>query len=269
MRLRAWQVDSPPIPSENPSLLAEPQTVPELSPPTTVESGQSFGRPSHVRTAPAGQEYLPELSLLLTPFRAAQFERITMSVHRLAVRHLVVTLCTLASLAGAAQAQQPMPVPGGEAPGQQLPDSLQEMLQEAQATQERLQGLQEQALAENEALQEQQAELREMVDAAMREAEPRFDDHIQRMEELEQEALAAQQSQDGERLQDLMAEAQSLSMTLQAAQSRAMQAPGVQEEIEAHQESLLEEMTRLDPETPQLIERLAELGETLRAAGIG
>ncbi|TVR55588.1 MAG: hypothetical protein EA421_06010 [Gemmatimonadales bacterium] len=183
------------------------------------------------------------------------------SLFRLPAAFLALTL-----LAAPALAQQ---MPQGMPMQQQIPAEVQELLSEAQATQQRLATIHEQAMTGSETLQAKQVELREMMDDAMRAVEPDIDQHMERMGQLEQEAMAAQQTQDEGRLQALMAEAQSLAGRLQAAQAQAMESPEVQEEMESFEEDLIAEMTRLDPETPELLERLEELAAELDAAGIG
>lgn len=189
-----------------------------------------------------------------------------MSVHRILTHNLPTALLALTLMVAPALAQQ---IPGAGPPQQELPEEVQELLSEAQQTQERLAEIHDQALSDSPDLQARQADLQELVDATMRSLEPNFDQVIQRMGELEQEAMAAQQSQDGERLQALMTEAQALSGRLQAAQAQAMETPEVQDEMEAYEESLIDEMTRVDPETPQLLARMEELAEELEAAGFG
>jgi predicted nucleic acid-binding Zn-ribbon protein len=190
-----------------------------------------------------------------------------MFTHRTLTTRLPSVFLALALMAAPALAQQ---LPGG-APTlpQELPEEVQELLSEAQETQERLADIHEKALAESPDLQARQADLQELVDSTMRALEPEFDRFIERLGQLEQEAMAAQQSQDGERLQALMTEAQSVSGRLQAAQAQAMETPEIRDEMEAYEETLIDEMTRVDPETPQLLARMEELAEELEAAGFG
>jgi alkylhydroperoxidase/carboxymuconolactone decarboxylase family protein YurZ len=175
-----------------------------------------------------------------------------MFTHRTLTTRLPSVFLALALMAAPALAQQ---LPGG-APTlpQELPEEVQELLSEAQ---------------ESPDLQARQADLQELVDSTMRALEPEFDRFIERLGQLEQEAMAAQQSQDGERLQALMTEAQSVSGRLQAAQAQAMETPEIRDEMEAYEETLIDEMTRVDPETPQLLARMEELAEELEAAGFG
>lgn len=160
-------------------------------------------------------------------------------------------------------------IPQGSPIQQEIPAEVQELLSEAQATQERLAAIHEQAMTGSETLQAKQVELQAIIDDAIRVAEPEIDQHVERMAQLEHEAMAAQQIQDQARLQALMAEAQSLAGRLHAAQAEAMASSELQGEMEAFEADLIAEMTRLDPETPGLIQRLEELAAELAAAGIG
>jgi dsDNA-specific endonuclease/ATPase MutS2 len=153
----------------------------------------------------------------------------------------------------------------------QMPDSVQEMITEAQAIQQEVQQLQMQAMEENEELQVMRDQLSEMVRAAVSEIEPEFDQLIERMGELEQEFMAAQQSQDQEALQQLQMEATQVQTRLQTAEQQAMEQPQIQEEIEVFEDELMAEMTLHDPDAPQKMERLEELAARIEAAmdGVG
>jgi chaperonin cofactor prefoldin len=189
-----------------------------------------------------------------------------MSRRPLARSALSAALLGLALSAAPGVAQQ---MPASPFMQQEIPAEIEALLAEAQETQERLAGIHEQAMAGSEELRKKQDDLREMVDSAMRTVDPEFEANMDRMGELEQQAMAAQASQDGERLQALMTEAQSLAGRLQAAQAQAMDSPEVIREMEAFEEDLIAEMTRIDPETPGLLSRLEELAEELEAAGLG
>lgn len=166
------------------------------------------------------------------------------------------------------------PVAAQDAPPtmqQQVPDSIQELIVEFQELEQRLGALQQQALAGNEELQEQQLELRQLVQQVMHEIDPQFEARVERLQALEQEAMAAQEAQDMETLQQLIGEAQTLQAGLQETQEEAMESPQVQQELEVFQAAMLDEMTRHDPEAPELIERLEELAEQISegAAALG
>lgn len=165
----------------------------------------------------------------------------------------------------AGQDTTPDAAPPQGAPGQPaLPDSVQEMIQEYQELQNRLGSIQEQAIEQNEELQEERDQLQETVEDAMREARPGVDEDLERMEELQEEMTAAQEAQDREAMMQLSSEAQQLRMDLQEAQSQALENPDVQDEIEAFQDHLMEEMAQVDSETEDLVARLDTLTEQLQ-----
>lgn len=148
---------------------------------------------------------------------------------------------------------------------QQVPDSVQELMAEFQEKQVRLQGIQQQALEGSEELQEREAELEEWIESEMRAIEPDMDSLSGRLEAMEAEAQTAQASQDQERLQEIMAEAQGTVSRLQTAQMQVLERDDVQEELEQYQNALLDEMKSLDPEVDQLVERLEELAMVLQS----
>jgi gas vesicle protein len=158
-------------------------------------------------------------------------------------------------------AQQPMPPQQ-----QQIPDSVQQMMAEFQEIQERMEALQDQAIAANESLQEQQASIQEQIESAIRAIEPDMDELMERMRAMEAEAQAAQEAQDMERLQEIMNEAQMVNGRLEQAQNQAFQQDEIQEAIQGFQEDLMAEMTEIDPEAEQMLERMEDLAQRLNAA---
>jgi DNA repair exonuclease SbcCD ATPase subunit len=183
------------------------------------------------------------------------------------MRYLGRTTPRLLPAAGLAILLVGAPLAGQDAPPpmqqEALPDSIQEMIQEFQELEQRLGQLQQQALAESQELQERQVELQGLVQQVMQEIDPEFESRIERLQALEREAMAAQEAQDAETLQALIAEAQSLQADLQQTQERAMENPEVQSELEVFQTAMMDEMTKHDPEAPELLERLEELAERL------
>jgi len=148
-------------------------------------------------------------------------------------------------------------------------EDLQDLLSEAEETQRRLAEIHDRVMTTHGDLQERQESLRQRVDDAIRLAEPDYDAHRSRMEELEMEALVAQQLQDGNRLRLLQSEYEYIAGQMEAAQTQAFGTPEVQAGIEAFEADLIEAMTDLDPQTPQLLDRLEELSALLAMAGIG
>jgi chromosome segregation ATPase len=146
---------------------------------------------------------------------------------------------------------------------QEFPPEVQSMLDELDETQERLETVQSRAIEENESLQAEQTRIQELVDQALRIVEPEYEALVSRFGQLQQEAAAAQQAEDMAAFQNVLNEAQSLQMRLQEAQAQAFQREEVDTAVTAYRENLVEEMTRIEPDTPRLMERMEELVERL------
>jgi predicted sugar kinase len=148
-------------------------------------------------------------------------------------------------------------------PQQEIPDSVQRLMDEFQETEARFSALQNQVIQGNSGLQSRQQEIGIMVNDAMREIDPRAESRIERLQALEQEAMAAQQEQDMATFQALMLEAQELQTALRATQEEALEREEVQDAIETFQADVLAAMSELDPEAETMLERLQELAERI------
>lgn len=182
-----------------------------------------------------------------------------------------LTITAMAALLVAAplNAQEPPPVtppPQQQMQQPQLPDSVQDMMDEYQELNEEVGMLQEQAIAGSEELQERRDALDELIMGKITGIEPEFEALIERLNELEQEAQAAQQQQDMETLQALMNEGQAIQERLQGAQNEALESEEVEEHMNEFQDHLIAEMTEYDEDVPEKIERLEDLAERLNAA---
>lgn len=166
--------------------------------------------------------------------------------------------------AGAAAAQD-LPT----APPTQVSDSVQAMMTEYQQTQQRLGELQVQAINADSRLEAHRSSIDTMVIDAMAEVNPDTPGHIERLDELSEQALEAQQARDMETLQTLVNEATTLRQELDAAQSEALKREDIQAEIQSFEEELATAVLEIDPEADQLMDRLDELAEALSAAGPG
>jgi chromosome segregation ATPase len=162
-------------------------------------------------------------------------------------------------LAAPTAAQQMMP------PQQEIPDSVQQLMEEFQETEARFSALQSQVIQGNAELQSRQQEIGIMVNDAVREIDPQAEARIQRLQALEQEAIAAQEDEDMAGFQALLMEAQELQTALQAAQEEALEREDVQDAIEAFQAEVLSAMTEMDPEAETMLERLQDLAERIQA----
>ncbi len=184
------------------------------------------------------------------------------SAHALRGGLLALAATFLVALPGVAQ--EPPPIPQAPPTQQQeVPPEVQEMLDELDETQAKLDELQQQALARSEELQQDVARIQDMVEEAVRVVEPEYEALVARFGELQAEAMAAQQTQDQEAFQQVMMEAQTIQVRLESAQEQVFEREDVSDAVDSYREKLKVEMTRIDPETPGLMERMDELVERL------
>lgn len=142
---------------------------------------------------------------------------------------------------------------------QQMDPEAMALMGEAQELQQQLAPIQEEAM-QDEALAAQLQELQERVQAAMRDENPEL---LERMDELEADFMAAQESGDQERVQEVGMEAQTVQGELQALQSAVLEDPELSESVQAFEDAQRERMIEIDPEAGELIDRLDEIFEEL------
>ena len=156
---------------------------------------------------------------------------------------------------------QELPTP----PQQELPDSVQRLLEEFREAEERFNLLQDRAMQENPELQERQEELGDMVREAVVEINPEAQAQMERLDALEGEFMAAQQRGDGEAVQALIQEAQQLQSAIESAQAQAFDRDEIREAVDTFQADLMVAMTELDPEAENMLERLQDLADRIMA----
>ena len=183
------------------------------------------------------------------------------------VRGPAIAATALLVTAGGALAQ--VALPGAGPQQEQLPDSITALLMEVQMLQQRLGGIQQQALAEDTSLQQKQASLEARIEEAMKAADPQVETATARLQALQQEAQAAQAAQDTTALMGLVQEAQQLQMRLEVTQEAVLEQPEVAGAMEAFRADLLVAMKKVEPETDTLIERFESLVAKLQAASGG
>lgn len=142
---------------------------------------------------------------------------------------------------------------------QQMDPEAMALMGEAQELQQQLAPIQEEAM-QDEALAAQLQELQERVQAAMRDENPEL---LERMDELEADFMAAQESGDQERVQEVGMEAQTVQSELQALQSAVLEDPELSASVQAFEDAQRERMIEIDPEAGELIDRLDEIFEEL------
>ena len=165
-------------------------------------------------------------------------------------------------IASPAVAQDPNPT-------QDVPDPNEALFTEYQQLQGRLGQLQVQAIQENGELETRRTAIDEMLMAAMIEINPETEAHIARLDVLSEEAIVAQQAQNVEALQPLMAEAMGLRSELENAQAQAIELEHVQAEIQSFETDLMAKTVEIDPEATELLTRMEELAELLSVGGPG
>lgn len=169
-------------------------------------------------------------------------------------------VCALATVFApmAASAQQPTQ------PTQPTPE-MQEWIAEIQKLNNELGPLHDEAM-EDPALQQEREAVRAAVREAMIAADPANGERIDRLEELEAEAEAAQAAGDTVKIAALTSEAQQLGPQVQAAQVEAMEKPEVDARVQAFEDKLFAKMVEIDPSAQAKLDQLNELNERLRQA---
>ncbi|MGQ0720453.1 MAG: hypothetical protein ACT4PE_02640 [Candidatus Eiseniibacteriota bacterium] len=170
--------------------------------------------------------------------------------------------------------QAALPVPGtGEQPT--LPVSLDAPLpttpgglqQEFMSLQQRLGGIQQQAMQDT-TLQREYAALDAVIEQGMTASEPQLAQHRSRLDAIRDEMSAAQQAGDEAKFQALLQEGTTLQGRLQKVQQDTMQRADVQEKMGALRDRMIAKMAVIDPQTPALVQRADAIGAQL-AAGSG
>jgi chromosome segregation ATPase len=138
------------------------------------------------------------------------------------------------------------------------------LLREMQQVHTQLEGLQQQALQDPQ-LSAAQEELGEEIKVAMERIDPQMEQRLSRIEALEGEAASAHQAGNGERLQELMAEAQQIQQHFMNVQQQALEQPQIATKVDAFQTRLERRMVEMNPEAEGLINRFRELETRLMA----
>jgi DNA repair exonuclease SbcCD ATPase subunit len=175
------------------------------------------------------------------------------------MRTLIAGSAALLVMVSTAAAQEPPPPPPTE--------ETEAIQRELAQIQEQLQQIEERAMEEDPTLQEEQDALQDLFLETMTRIDPNVEQTLDRLDGLQEEIQTAQQAQDMERLQELVAEGQQLQQQIGQAQAAAMQDERLTGEIEAYEEKVISKMEEIEPETPTLMARLQELASQLRPDG--
>jgi hypothetical protein len=173
------------------------------------------------------------------------------------ISSLLVLLALLVAPA-ALVAQQPA------APAQPSAE-VQSWIMEIQQLEQRLGPIQARAL-EDPALREAQTELNAAIVIALMQSTPEVQADLRRIETIQPELRAAQESGDEAQLRRLVMEAQQLQQRLGEAQMRVLQQPEIAAQAEAFQTRLESHMIEIEPEAQALLQRFLALQAQILAA---
>lgn len=151
----------------------------------------------------------------------------------------------------------------------QMPDSVRELMTEFQEIQRTLDSIQTQAVEANPELRAQQAQLQETVQEKMIEMHPDLEPKMDRMETLQGEIQQAQQSQNQQKVQQLISEARGIQQEIQTAQADALEEEEVSEAVDSFRDNLVDAMSEVDPEVEEKLDRMDELAQRIRNIQMG
>jgi hypothetical protein len=120
---------------------------------------------------------------------------------------------------------------------------------------------------EDSSLQEEFTELQEATESAMLALDPEIPQHRAVLDSLQGELQAANQTGDQDKVQAILTQGNALQAKLEQTRSQAMQQDSVFAKMSAFQERVVERMTELDPEAPELIDRATTIANQIRASG--
>jgi hypothetical protein len=187
-------------------------------------------------------------------------------------RNSLATALALASIAlpAAARAQTASPASVPQAPSVAAPETsapsaqLQQWVSELKLIEEKLDGLEQQAL-KDPALQHEQEELGAVIVATMIRMDPSIEARFERLTQILAEAQTP--GIDEARLKALAAEVETIHPILAGVQARAMEDPTVDQRVRAYKDSLDKHLAQIDPGAVQLLARRTELQRMIVRAG--
>lgn len=166
---------------------------------------------------------------------------------------------------GVAQ-ETPAPAPSAEEPAlSALEQEMEAWYAELQQLHTQLETIQAQALADQSLAARQEA-LGEEIRVAMESRDSTMTSRLARMEAIEAEATAAQESNNSQRLQQLMVEANGIQEHLFLLQQQIVEEPAIAAKLDVFQTDLQQKMLQLNPNAQQMMDRFRELEENLTAA---
>ena len=140
-----------------------------------------------------------------------------------------------------------------------------ELIAEYRDLQQRLGQVQQEALADS-ALQQAYSVLETRIEEEMTAVDPDYLQKRDRMMELQQQMMAAQQSGDQQAMQTIGEEGNELTAQLELLQTKVIELDRVSADIAAFRISVEAKMQEIEPETPRLMARVVEITEALQAS---
>jgi hypothetical protein len=157
--------------------------------------------------------------------------------------------------------EQSAPVVSLDAP---LPTTTEGLQQEFMSLQQRLGGIQQQAMQDT-TLQREYAALDAFIEQGMAASDPQLAQERNRLGAIRGEMSAAQQAGDEAKFQALMQEGTTLQGRLQKLQQDTMQREDVQQKMAALRDRMIARMAAIDPQTQALVQRADAIGAQLAA----
>ena len=136
---------------------------------------------------------------------------------------------------------------------------------ELQQLHTQLETIQAQALADQNLATRQEA-LGEEIRIAMETRDPSMAVRLDRMEAIEEEAIAAEAENNSQKLQQLLMEADDIQERLMVLQQQVVEDAPMAAKLDAFQADLQKKMVEVNPNAQQMMDRFTELEELLTAA---
>lgn len=149
--------------------------------------------------------------------------------------------------------------------GAPLPIPSDDPRAEFNALQQRLNGLQQQAMQDT-VLQAAYAELDSMIEEKMAAADPQLTEHRARLQAIQGEMAAAQQAGEEEKFNTLLAEGTAIQGQLRQVQETTMAHEDVVAGMESFRTRIMAKMTEIDSTAPAMVERAEAISAQARAA---
>lgn len=154
-----------------------------------------------------------------------------------------------------------------QAPGGPMPKPTPEQMakfKEFQAVKSKLDSIRDTAL-EDKGLEKQEKALRDRIDAAMVAADPKAKEKREKFEALNAKFEAARAKNDMAAAQKIAAEVRPLLESLDVSRRKVMNDKAVTDAMDAFRSAVMAKMTKVDPETPKLLEKAERLSMELQA----